>query len=186
MNMNETPPDPTQAFALFGRVMASIAMIEQIMRLALGRLEQEKLGQSDAGDRRIERFKSRLLRLDFGQLLQLTVDKFKLQKHWLGTLKDAKSIRDNFAHGFWVQHVGYLRSDEGLNLIIRSCDGAARHMELVSHDLLNELNVDLGDYLDYVEKQAHAPEVLAKWDELLAAHEAALHEDEKDRGIVRP
>lgn len=165
--------------------MASIAMIEQIMRLALGRLEQGKIGQSEAGDKKIARLKNRLMQMDFGQLLRLTVDKFKLPKRWLGMLKDAKSVRDNFAHGFWIQHVGYLRSEQGLSIIVRYCIGAVRHMELIAHDLLAELKVDLADYVAYVEEQAHAPEILAKWDELLAAHEAALQQDEEDRGIVR-
>lgn len=176
-------PDPTQAFAIFGRVMANIAMIEQIMRLALGRLEQSKSGQNEFRDKRIARFQDRLIRMDFGQLLQLTVDKFKLPKHWLGMLKDAKSVRDNFAHGFWVQHVGYLGSKKGLTLITRHCDSTARYMELVAHDLLSELKVDLADYIAFVEQQAHAPEILAKWEELLAANEAALRQDEADRGI---
>lgn len=163
--------------------MAHIAMIEEIMRLAIGRLEQSKLGKSEKADLKIERFKNRLQRMDFGQLLQLTVDKFGLPKHWLGSLKDAKSARDNFAHGFWVQHVGNLRTEEGIALIVRHCEGVARHMQLVAHDLLAELKVDLNDYLSYIEQQAHQPDVLAKWDELLAAHECALQRDEEDRGI---
>ncbi len=165
--------------------MAYIGMIEEIMRLALGRLEQEKIGQSEKADQRIAKFKNRLHRMDFGQLLQLTVDKFKLPKHWLGMLKDARSVRDNFAHGFWVQHVGYLRTEKGIALIIRHCEGVARHMELVAYDLLAALNVDLEHYVAYIEDQAHQPDVLAMWEDLLAAHEAALQQDEADRGIIR-
>jgi hypothetical protein len=171
--------DPTPAFQAYGRAMATIGGLEQIMRLALGEHEVRRAQRAGEADpERLRRFTTRLLKLDFGGLSQRVCDNFQLPSGMRDTLKEAKTFRNYFAHDFWAPNYGNLRSQRGIEIVVRHCRTLERQIGLVATLIVRATRVNVATYIDFIESQAGDEEVFHGWETRLAAAEAALDGDE--------
>ena len=124
MNSSSISADPTRAFTAFGKVTACIAAFEQIMRLALGKLEVEKANRANSHDALIfQKFTAKMLRWDFGQLAHRLRTQYKLpDEPWLQIFKDAKELRNDVAHDFWSPNYALINDERGIDIIVRRCN----------------------------------------------------------------
>lgn len=162
--------------------MAKVGGLEQIMRLAIG--EHEIRRAQAAGDVTRERLQihaNRLLTLDFGQLTQRTLDKFKLPPPWRDILKDAKLFRNYLAHEFWSPNYGNLRSERGLNIIVRHCELLEHHFDVLSTHIIAVTGVDIGLYIQFIETNAGNEDDFRGWETRLSAGDSAIEAAGLDR-----
>ncbi len=171
-------PDPTPAFTAFGKTLTKIAAIEQIMRLALSENMAVKLAKNGAIDAAAkQKFINRLLRYDLGQLFQIMKDRFSLPNDpWLAYIKDAKGIRNNFAHQFWTPHYSNIRTARGIDIICRICSGAERHFDYLAAEIIDATGVDIEGYISFVLHNPDDEQVYLGWEKLIAEQEEALAE----------
>lgn len=168
--------DPNPAFTAFGKVTASIAACEQLMRLALGDLEVQTAQRAgNAGSDRFKSYTAKMLRWDFGQLSQRLRTKFKLPDDpWLQIFKDAKEMRNTVAHDFWSPNYALLQSERGIEIIVRHCNVLASHFQHLGEGLLHVTGLNLDLYLATIGDPVFIDETIAGFDERLIEAEAAV------------
>lgn len=155
--------------------MAKIGGLEQIMRLALGEHEIRRAqAAGDATRERLQIHANRILKLDLGQLTQRTHDKFKLPPPWREILKDAKLLRNYLAHEFWSPNYGNLRSDRGINIIVKHCELIEHHFDVLSGGVIQATGVNIELYIRFVEANASDEETFRGWETRLKAGDAAI------------
>jgi len=169
-------PDPTPAFTAFGKVTASIAACEQLMRLALGGLEVEAAKRAgNAGPDRFKSYTAKMLKWDFGQLSHRLRTKFKLPDDpWLQIFKDAKEMRNSIAHDFWSPNYALLRSERGIEIIVRHCNVLTSHFQHLGEGLLHVTGLDLQVYLQTIDDPGFIADTIVGFDEKLVAAEVAI------------
>jgi hypothetical protein len=168
--------DPTRAFTAFGKAVAGIAAFEQIMRLALGKLEVERAQRAgDAGADRFQRFSTKMLRYDFGQLSHRLRTQFKLADDpWLQIFKDAKDLRNDLAHDFWSPNYALIRDERGIDVIVRRCRVVDRHFQHLAELAIQITGVDVDLYLQVVSDPVAVAEAIKGFEERLVDAEKAL------------
>jgi hypothetical protein len=161
------------AFLAYGRSMAKAVGIEQFLRLALMEHEVRSVSKLPAQPD-FTRFLAKLLKMDFGQLLQQVYQKYSLQSEFLAVMRTAKDGRDYLAHNFWIGHLGSLRSERGLRNLVRHCAIIEEQLDRVCHYLIEMTGVDAARFVAFIDMQAQSQEPHDEWEALLAAAEASF------------
>jgi len=166
--------DPTPAFTSFGRVTASIAVCEEIMRLALVHREFEAAVRIDsAGPDRFSPFVHKLMKWDFGQLSHRFRTQLRLPDDpWLQIFKDAKYLRNSVAHNFWAPNYGLLRSERGVEVIVRHCGTLERHFSHLADGLMLVADLNPTAFIEMVSEKVRVDEAIRGFEALLADAEA--------------
>jgi len=162
-----------RAFLAYGRAMAKAIGIEQVLRLALMEHEVRKAVEAGAPVDG-EKFSQKLLRMDFGQLLQQVYQKYGLESEFLAVVRTAKDARDYMAHNFWVGHLGNLRSERGLDIILRHCGVIEKQIDRVSDYIVERTGVDAWRFIGFIDERADNKAAHEGWEAFLAVSEASF------------
>jgi hypothetical protein len=161
------------AFEAYGQAMAKSTALELIMRLALMEHEVRTSGSEQISETGAK-FTQKLLRWDFGTLRQQVYQQLKLPREFLAVVDTAKEQRDFLAHNFWIGHLRNLRSERGLEIIIRHCRCIEAQIDRVSDYLIKETGTDVWRFITFIEGRPNEPEEHAEWERLLDSMEATF------------
>ena len=153
--------------------MAKAIALEQFLRIALMEHQVRKTTRSSAGVNN-RQFSDRLLGMTFGTLRQQVYQKYKLTTEFLDVMQTAKDQRDYLAHNFWIHHLGNLRSQRGLNIIVRHCRTMDRQIDGVADYLIQQTGIDAWRYIGFVDTQSSNAHEHDNWEQLLDASERSL------------
>ena len=168
-------PAPTPAFTALGKVTARIAACEHLMRQTLGGLEVEAAKRAgNAGPDRFKSYTAKMRKGDFGQLSHRLRTKFKLPDDpWLQILKDAKEMQNAVAHDFWSPNYALLRSETGIEIIVRHCNLLTSHFQYLGEELLHVTGLGLQASLQTIDDPGFIEDTIVGFDEKLMAADVA-------------
>ena len=115
-----------------------------------------------------------MMKWDFGQLSHRVKTQFKLPDDpWRQIFRDAKELRNSVAHNFWTPNYVLLRSQRGIDIIVRHCDYLERHFSHLFDGLVHVTATDPQLYIEVISDPAKAEEAIAGYERLLVEAEKA-------------
>ena len=142
-----------------GRLIPNIfCAFEQFMRVALAEQDVASGRWGKLSDEQRAAHSKKVIRLNFGQLLDRVAGSFKLGADEKQVFEDAKGFRHHLAHDFWVSGFMGLHSNEGVALLVEECEALEVQFRVTTELLFSATGIDAAGYVEWTRSRSDDPE----------------------------